>query len=89
MCFMSESKGESFSFVGEVEIEKSSPVLSITTLEDLAIRDRGLPVLSSGGGEEVKLRPSGVCELLMRWTAGGGVLAGDDFCGEIDLARSV
>ena len=62
--------------------------MSITVVEDGPIRDRGLPVLSRTGGDEDRFTPSGPCDVPMRWETGGGVFAGDDFWGEIDLARS-
>jgi hypothetical protein len=57
------------------------------TSEAGTARGRGLPELSRPG--DAKLVPSEADGwMLMRWVAGEGEFAGDDFWGEIDLARS-
>ena len=81
---MSDSDGESFSLVGELE---ESVALSMFSAEGGAARGRGLPVLSRPG--EARLVPSEAeGRMPTRWEEGDGVFAGDDFWGEIDLARS-
>ena len=80
--FWSESKGDSFSLVGESEY---SFALSIES-DAWPRRDRGLPGFSGPG--ENKPAPSMAEPSPMRWAVGEGVFAGEDFCGEIDLARS-
>lgn len=81
---ISESNGESFSLVGELD-KSISP--SIRSEVGLAARCRGLPALSRLG--DSRLVPSASDgRMPMRWAVGGGVFAGDDFCGEMDLARS-
>lgn len=55
--------------------------------DDSRARCLGPPVFSRPG--ESKVVPSDADGTIpTRWAVRGGVLAGDDFCGEIDLARS-
>jgi hypothetical protein len=72
--FGSGSNGESCSFVGE--LEGSAAMLT------------GVPGLAGIGDSRV-VPSAAEGRIPTRWAAGGGVLAGDDFCGEMDLARSV
>lgn len=85
--FASESKGLLFSLVGEVE---SSGALSIVVASaSRTVRALGLPVaILSKEGEDRPI-PSAAGARLMRFEVGEGVFTGDDFWGEIDLARSV
>lgn len=76
-CLRSNSKGNSFSLVGETE--------SIASAAGGAIRSCSFAE-RSGIGEDAKLKGSPDCIVLLRFA--GGVLAGDDFWGDMDLARS-
>jgi hypothetical protein len=81
---VSESNGESFSFVGELEksVAPSRASEAVST-----VRCLGLPGLSRLG--DSRLVPSEADgRMPTRWAVGGGVFAGDDFWGEMDLARS-
>jgi hypothetical protein len=74
------SKGDSFSFEGEVE------KTSIVDVSDASrVLGGGLEELSITGDESLKSSESWA---VVRCEDGGGVFAGDDFWGEIDLARS-
>ena len=73
------SKEDSFSLVGEAE----ELVIGLSILSKVSFRR---DIADSRTGEDVRLRPSETIEPL--WDGGGGVFAGDDFCGEMDLARS-
>ena len=83
----SASKGLSFSLVGEIE---SSCALSIVVASaSRTVRALGLSVaILSKEGEDRPI-PSAAGARLMRFEVGEGVFTGDDFWGEIDLARSV
>ena len=81
---VSESNGESFSFVGELE---KSAAPSMASEAGSAVCCLGLPGLSRlGDSRFVPSEADG--RMPTRWAVGGGVFAGDDFWGEIDLARS-
>lgn len=80
---MSESNGEWFSLVGESGRSAALPIAS----EDGPSRERGLPVVVAVG--ENRPTPSEASERPGRWEAGEGVFTGDDFWGDMDLARSV
>jgi hypothetical protein len=63
-------------------------VLSIISEDGSAAHCLGLPVLSGPGDAKLVPSEADARTLPLRWAVGGGVFAGDDFCGEIDLARS-
>ena len=79
--FASASKGDWFSLVGEV-LAGADVMLSRSASESIeASRERDCGESSLRASEER-------CRL-RRFARGEGVLAGEDFCGEMDLARSV
>lgn len=72
--------------VGESEESVEASVMSGCR----AVRSDGLTgLLRRGDAPNFRLSEPGTMCLLRRCEVGGGVFAGDDFCGEIDLARSV
>lgn len=86
LLLLSESNGESFSLVGELE---DSVALGVFMISDVGSALRGLGLLELPSTGDSRLVPSAVDgRTPARFAVGGGVFAGDDFCGEIDLARS-
>lgn len=83
--FASVSAGGSFSFVGDVE----SAMVSAAVLPSSRSGPRvGSGVFSLDAGAGDSSFNASVRWMLRRLDRGEGVFAGDDFCGEMDLARS-
>lgn len=83
----SESRLVSFSFVGEMDSSGAPSI--VETSESGFARDLGLPVPVLSREGEDKPIPSAAGARLMRFEVGDGVFTGEDFWGEMDLARSV
>lgn len=84
---VSVSSGESFSLVGDVEFAIVSAGSSTSTSAAAAGGRVGSGVFSLDAAGDSSFNASERW-MLRRLARGDGVFAGDDFCGEMDLARS-